>query len=103
MFTPLTMRHVSLLVVREQAAEAALTLARLGVFQPQVSDISVDELPELPARDYQQLVSRADAHLDKILSHLHLSAAFPDGIGTPPAESRIEAIDEQLSEIWQSC
>lgn len=103
MFTPLTMRHVSLLVVREQAAEAALTLARLGVFQPQVSDISVDELPELPARDYQQLVSRADAHLDKILSHFHLSAAFPDGIGTPPAESRIEAIDEQLSEIWQSC
>ncbi len=103
MFTPLRMCHVSLLVVREQAPETALTLARLGVFQPRVSDREIEALPELPARDYQQLVTRADAHLDKILDHFQLPAAMPDATGEPPDSRQLEDLDTQLARHWQDC
>jgi len=103
MFTSLPMRRVSLLVVREQAAAAALTLAKLGVFEPQIEDSVSQDLPDTPAREYRELVQRGLTWQQKILEHYDLDENLPTEVSNPPELERIRAIDAELSLIWQAC
>lgn len=103
MFSPLPMRHVSLLVVREQAPDAAMALAREGVFEPRIDEVADTELRETPAYEYRQKVLHALTYLDKILQHYRLEATPPIPEKAPPTDAQLDTIDEVLKRIWKDC
>ena len=103
MFTPVRMCHVSLLVVSEQAPKTALSLAGMGVFEPQVESTDDKALPEVPAREYHRLVSHASLQLQKILDHFQLEAPPAVAHATPPDTETVAGIDKELGGIWLTC
>lgn len=103
MFSPLPMRYVSLMVVREQAPDAAMVLAREGVFEPRIDAVSEAELSETPAHAYREKVMHALSYLDKILQHYQLDKAPPVAGPAPPTEAQLDTIDATLKRIWSEC
>ena len=103
MFTPLSMRHVTLYLMREEAPAAALTLAQQGVFAPYRESVASDELPEQPGTRYSGLYVSAARRLDKILAYTRLRPESPDGdAGNDEVVTGaiLAHMNDQLGEIW---
>ncbi len=104
MFKPLPVQRIALQCLREDAALAALVLADAGVFNPEMTKVHAEQLPEFPGEAYRELYRNARARLDKILSHC--SVQFP--VATLPplrqvSEEKLKQIDEWLREVWAEC
>ncbi len=104
MFKPLTMQHIALHVLSDDASMAALMLADSGVFNPETMKIYSDRLPELPGETYRERYRSARARLDKILVHC---AARQAGSSLPPlqqvSEEELKQLDEWLRDVWVEC
>jgi len=103
MLFPLPMRHASLLVIREQAATAALIMAELGVFEPRARDDENEGLPEAPAQPCQERLYSAQARQEKILAHFELPWNDDFHADVPTDVAGIDAIDTELTELWAEC
>ena len=104
MFKPLTMQHIDLSLLEDDAAQAALLLANFGAFDPEVSEIPADQLPESPGEAYRQAFTETRAHLDKIIAHYEISA--PDAVDAPmqPVSQRqLVETGSWLRAVWGKC
>lgn len=104
MFKPLTMRHIELSLLEEDAAQAALLLANFGAFAPEISEIPADQLPDAPGDAYRQAFMETRAHLDKVLAHYEIAA--PEAVDAPmqpvSAQQLVET-GEWLRTVWGAC
>ncbi len=104
MFKPLTMQHVELSLLEDDAAQAALLLANFGAFAPEISEIPADQLPESPGEAYRQAYLETRSHLDKILAHYEMSA--PDAVDAPMQAVSLQQLVETgawLRSVWGKC
>jgi len=104
MFRPLPMQRIALSLLRDDAPQAALLLANYGNFDPEFSETTPEQFPELPGATWHQAYTETRAHLDKILAHYEIAA--PENIVEP-----MQAVDPpQLAEagawlktVWDHC
>ncbi len=104
MFTPLPMLRITLSLLKEDAPEVALVLANHGGFNPEISEVTPEQLPELPGEDFRQAQGEGQAHLDKILAHYEL--APPEWVRTPAkpvTRAELAAVSEWLGQVWAQC
>ncbi len=104
MFTPLPMQRVTLSLLRDDAPEAALLLANHGGFNPELSEVAPEQLPELLGETYRQAHGEGQAHLDKIFAHFELQ--LPDWVRTPAkpvTREELAGVTAWLGQVWAQC
>ncbi len=102
MFKPLAMQYVTLWVTAGEAAAAALTLARFGIFSPEVNAAWPDDLPETPGERYRTLWLEAHGRLAKIGQHFGPLPPPSPLTGTEaPTLEEIETLNAWLGELWK--
>ena len=67
MLQPTPMQMTTLYVLREDAPAAALALAHTSAFEPVVSEVSPEMLPELPGAVFRERLHSASNRLEKLL------------------------------------
>lgn len=72
MFKPLAMKHVMLQVLTDDLPQVALTLAGLGLFDPDFRPIYDDEFPRIPGERYREIYHQACSRLDKVKERIYL-------------------------------
>ncbi len=101
MFTPVSMRHISLLVLTEDLPRIAHCLAESGIFHPEKTEIVSTQLPELLGQEFRNQFHSAVNRLDKIIQQTQL---------TPLKElydltqivtlDELKSLDDELSKVW---
>lgn len=101
MFRAQPMSHVRLWLLTSEAADAALLLARHGLFAP-LADAG-ERVPQTPVQQYRELFQEADARLNKILEHCggEMPAIPADAVAPNLAE--LGELNDWLKEVWQTC
>lgn len=104
MFTPLPMQRITLSLLKDDAAHAALLLARYGCFNPEVGEITPQQLPELPGTEYRRSYEVSRSRLDKILAHYRLDApATPDTPLQAVSLEQLAQLEPWLKQAWEHC
>lgn len=101
MFRAQPMSRVTLWLLASEAPDAALLLARHGIFAP----VSARDarLPEAPAEHYREVFQEADTRLGKILEHCGGEMpAIPDD-AVAPNQVELNALNDWLKTLWQTC
>lgn len=102
MFRAQPLCRVTLWCLSSEAPDAALLLARHGIFSPVAEE---DEtLPENPAESYREVFLEADARLSRILEQCGLSGEITlPADAVAPNLTELSEINDWLREIWQVC
>ena len=103
MFKPVSMLRLTLHLLREDAAIAALILAQHGTFNSESAHAMQDELPDIPGERYRELHSSAYARLNKIRAFCgepHAPAVVVPRVVT---EQELVELDSWLQEVWAEC
>ncbi|HXU93837.1 MAG TPA: V-type ATPase 116kDa subunit family protein [Gallionella sp.] len=104
MFKPLPMKRAELSVLKDDAPQAALLLANYGNFDPEFSEVSPEQFPELPGEAYRQVYTETRTHLDKILSHYEITPpSAVDAPTQPVAPQQLAEIAAWLRSVWEHC
>ena len=104
MFTPVPMLRVDLHLLTDDAPRGALALAVCAQFDPEVSEVPLDQLPELPGEAYRLIYSEAQARLDKILAHYGITDIGPVPTHSEPESlARITELGAWLKNVWEQC
>ena len=101
MFQSLPMLRIELTLLKDDAPQAALLLANYGSFDPEISEITPEQFPELPGESYRQTYTEARAHLDKILAHFEIEV--PETVGAPMqtvSPRQLIEIELWLRAVW---
>jgi V/A-type H+-transporting ATPase subunit I len=102
MFKALPMARVTLLLLASEAQDAALLLARHGVFAPAAE--TDGQLPEQPGSEYREVFLEAEARLAKIMEICgELEAGPMPAEAIAPNLPELQGINGRLREIWQAC
>ncbi len=104
MFKPLPMLRIELSLLKDDAPQAALLLANYGSFDPEISEITPEQFPELPGEAYRQAYAETRAHLDKILAHYEIVA--PETVDAPMqtvTPQQLTATGAWLKSVWGKC
>ncbi|MDO9220120.1 MAG: V-type ATPase 116kDa subunit family protein, partial [Thiobacillus sp.] len=94
--------RIQLLMLASEAQDAALALARFGVFNP--APCTLAALTESPAAAYREAWLEADARLSKLLEQcgdsgsLHIPAD-----AEAPALGDLQELNAWLKEVWSAC
>jgi V/A-type H+-transporting ATPase subunit I len=94
--------RVQLLMLASEAQDAALALARFGVFNP--APCRADALPESPAAAYREAWLEAGARLSKLLDECGDTGplAVPES-AEAPSLADLEELNRWLKEVWIAC
>lgn len=94
--------RIRLMVLASEAQDAALALARFGVFSPAPG--RRDALDESPAAAYREAWLEADARLAKLLEQCGEAGLLqiPDDAAAP-ALADLEELNDWLKEVWVAC
>jgi len=104
MFKSLPMKRIELSLLKDDAPQAALLLANHGSFNPEFSETTPEQFPELPGETYRLAYTETQSRLDKIMAHFSISA--PDAISTPiqlVTMEKLTELDAWLKEVWNKC
>lgn len=102
MFRPLPMARVTLLFLASEAQDAALLLARHGIFDP--APELENPLPERPGDEYREVFLEAEARLTKIEEFCGSAARMPQPLeAIAPNLRELLGINGRLRQIWQAC
>lgn len=104
MFRPLPMKRIALSLLKDDAPQASLLLANYGNFDPEFSETTPEQFPELPGATYHQAYTETSAHLDKILTHYEIAA--PENIAEPMqavAPQQLAEAGAWLKRVWGKC
>jgi V/A-type H+-transporting ATPase subunit I len=102
MFRAEPLLKIQLLMLASEAPDAALELARFGVFNPAAG--TPDALRESPAEHYREAWLEAESRLSKLLeqcgdtSPLHLPAD-----AAAPSLADLQELNIWLKEVWTAC
>ncbi|MFZ3017210.1 MAG: V-type ATPase 116kDa subunit family protein [Gallionella sp.] len=104
MFMPLPMKRITLSLLRDDAPQASLLLANYGSFDPEFSETTPEQFPDLPGESWRQAYTETCAHLDKILAHYIIAA--PEAIDAPMRPVELTQLAEAgawLKTVWGKC
>jgi V/A-type H+-transporting ATPase subunit I len=101
MFRAQPMSRVTLRLLASEAADAALLLARHGVFAP-VSERD-ERMPESPAERYREVFQEADSRLSKILEHCGGEMPPIPSDAVAPNLTELSEQNDWLKTLWQTC
>jgi V/A-type H+-transporting ATPase subunit I len=102
MFRAEPLLRIQLMMLASEAQDAALSLARFGVFNP--APCTLDTLAESPALDYREAWLEADARLSKLLEQCGDSGPLnlPEETEAP-ALADLQELNNWLKEVWSAC
>ena len=102
MFRAEPLLRISLVTLASEAADAALELARFGVFSP--ARFGADALSENPAEAYREAWLEADSRLSKLIEHCSVSARSeaPAAAAAPTLADLLE-LNAWLKDVWHTC
>ncbi len=94
--------RIRLHFLASEAQDAALELARFGIFSP--TDYDQEALPEAPADPYREAWLEADSRVSKLLERCG-SAAEPIVPENPvaPTLDELNQLNEWLHHVWSQC
>lgn len=94
--------RTQLMLLASEAQDAALTLARFGVFNP--APCRVDALAESPAADYREAWLEAEARLAKLLEECGDTGPLelPE-TAEAPSLADLEELNHWLKDVWIAC
>jgi V/A-type H+/Na+-transporting ATPase subunit I len=94
--------RMQLMLLASEAQDAALVLARFGVFNP--APCSVEALAESPAERYREAWLEADTRLSKLLELCGDTGALhlPED-AEAPALADLEELNKWLKGVWNAC
>lgn len=103
MFKPLPMQRIELSLLKDDAPHMALLLAEHGCFNPEISEISPEQLPDLPGEAYRRSHDASRSRLDKILAHYSIAA--PDVAASVRAATpeQLDELAPWLKQVWEQC
>ncbi len=102
MFRAQPLYRVTLWCLASEAPDAALLLARHGIFSPVAQEDAA--LPGNPAESYRDVFLEADARLSRILEQCGLSGEITlPADAVAPNLTELHEINDWLREIWQVC
>ncbi len=102
MFRAQPLSHVTLCFLASEAPDAALLLARHGIFSP-MAEADTD-LGGNPAETYREAYLEAEARLSRILEQCGMQAqAEPPADAVAPSLAELEELNGWLRETWQVC
>lgn len=102
MFRAQPLYRMTLWCLSSEAPDAALLLARHGIFSPVAQEDAA--LPENPAESYRDVFLEADARLSRILEQCGLSGEITlPADAVAPNLTELHEINDWLREIWQVC
>lgn len=111
MFRAEPMLKIQLLMLASEAPDAALALARFGVFNPSSFTAGVgavqalpELLPEAPAERYREAWLEAESRLSKLLEQCGdtLPLHAPDDAAAPSLAD-LQELNVWLKEVWSAC
>lgn len=102
MFRAEPMLRIRLLLVASEAADAALELARQGVYDP--AQHAPDALDEKPAEAYREAWMEAEARVSKLVERCGTLSPLriPPGTEAPTLED-LEELNAWLRTVWDAC
>src|SRR5574340_105424 len=98
------MLRIELSLLKDDAPQASLLLANYGNFDPEFSEATPEQLPELPGESYRQAYAESRAHIDKILAHYEIAA--PQIVDAPMQQvdrQQLAEIGAWLKNVWDNC
>lgn len=102
MFRAQPLYRMTLWCLASEAPDAALLLARHGIFSPVAQ--ADEALPENPAASYREVFLEADARLSRILEQCGLSGdVVLPADAVAPSLTELGEINDWLREVWQVC
>jgi V/A-type H+-transporting ATPase subunit I len=94
--------RIRLMVLASEVQDAALTLARFGVFNP--ASGKVDALDESPAATYREAWLEAEARLSKLLEQCgDIGPLETPEEAEAPALADLQELNGWLKEVWGAC
>lgn len=101
MFTPVAMRHITLLVLTEDAPRMAHCLAESGIFHLEKTEAIAAQLPELLGQEFRNQFHSAVNRLEKIIQQTQFTPLkeFSDLI-QPVSLKELKHVDDELAKIW---
>ncbi|MDP1929209.1 MAG: V-type ATPase 116kDa subunit family protein [Thiobacillus sp.] len=94
--------RIQLLLLASEAQDAALALARFGVFNP--APCTLAALTESPASAYREAWLEADARLSKLLEQCGDTGPLPlPDDAEAPALGDLQELNAWLKEVWGAC
>jgi len=102
MFRAEPLLKIQLMMLASEAQDAALSLARFGVFNP--APCTLDTLAESPAVAYREAWLEADARLSKLLEQCGDSGplTLPEE-AEAPALADLQELNGWLKAVWSAC
>lgn len=94
--------RIQLVVLASELQDAALTLARFGVFNP--APCAIDALDEAPAAAYRDAWLEAETRLSKLLEQCGETGplALPEGAAAPSLAD-LQELNGWLKDVWVAC
>jgi V/A-type H+-transporting ATPase subunit I len=94
--------RIQLLVLSSEAQDAALTLARFGVFNP--APCSAEALTESPAAAYREAWLEGEARLSKLLEECGETGPLDlPGDAEAPSLADLQELNHWLKDVWLAC
>ena len=94
--------RIQLMMLASEAQDAALTLARFGVFNP--APCRMDALAESPAAAYREAWLEAEARLTKLLEECGDTGPLdPPEAAEAPSLADLEELNHWLKDVWIAC
>lgn len=101
MFSPIPMQRVSLQLLREGAGQAAVVLARSGVFNPETVEVPEGALSELPGERFRELFLSARSRLMKIRSGGYCPLDVAADLSRVVDLDELERVNVYLGDLWR--
>ncbi len=101
MFRAQPMSRVTLWLLVSEAPDAALLLARHGVFAP--VSARDERIPEAPAEPYREVFQEADSRLGKILEHCGGEMPPVPRDAVAPNLAELTELNDWLKTLWLTC
>ena len=106
MFRAEPLLKIQLMMLASEAPDAALELARFGVFNPSNSALEVpsEQLPDAPAAQYREAWLEAESRLSKLLAQCGNAEPLQFSPDTAaPSLADLQELNAWLREVWTAC
>lgn len=101
MFTPVAMRHITLLVLTEDVPRVAHCLAESGIFHPEKTEAISEQLPESLGQEFRSQFHSAVNRLEKIIQQTHFTPLKEiSDLIQPVNLETLKFVDDELAKIW---
>ena len=98
--TPVPMKRFSLTLLREDAPQAAMTLARMSVLHPVKGQVEDGAMPEYPAASFHDSYKSLNSRFNKLASFIDQPFASPESLSTVVTVEQLRLMDIQLKLLW---